>query len=719
MSTKKIQRKLTLKKTPLLKIVTIPPKSFPSTNIVNDDILEVKNYLPSASTYEIVERFCAGLQGAKSGRMLSITGPYGSGKSTMALFLKSLVFKQQSKEWKHAYDILRHGSADTAKMLVDARVKSGIHKDGMIQCISLARREPISVTILRALDSGATKYFGKYSNNDFSQAKNLHHMINALPQKIPTSTEIISIVTDLCSVAPVMIMIDEFGKSIEYFTTNETQQSDLFLLQELAEMSGRLKKIPLSIITLQHMAFEEYAVGSSIAQKQEWSKIQGRFEDIPFANSPDQTRLLVSKTIKLNSDSKISRPVNIWAKKEVDRMKGLGINGSMDHELVASCYPLSPLALEILPELCSRYGQYERTLLSFISGGGKHTVATFIDESHYINDSLPVMGIDTLYDYFIYGTNMIHSSSANITRLIEIDTIIRDAHGLSEIENKVLKIIGLLNLIGRSGYLRASRKMIEYAIDDNAKQVLKTLEKKSIITYRKHADEYRIWHGTDIDIAATLDTYRKQYQKFLLPEMLQEIMNLDPIIAAKHSIETGTMRLFERCFVTHLDVELGTSDGLIIYADKKSEMPKYNKPVIMVMAKDTTDLRRAAIEVKTIRDILNSNEDVIKDWVARKELEERLANAEIRLDREFTNSYTNSVRWRLSKSDKIISETKPLSSLVSKICDKAYSDTPRIYNEMINKTVLSSQGTAAKRLLLERMIAHPDKPRFGLEGYGS
>ena len=232
---KKIQRSSTI---PLSKLVTIPPKSYPSANIVSDEIAELGNYLPSASTYEIIERFCAGLEGAKSGRMLSITGPYGSGKSTMALFLKSLVSPENSDEWNTGYALLKHGSSDVAKTLVTARGKSHIHQKGMIQCIAIARREPVSITILHALDSGATKYFGKYSKKHFSQAGNLRNMIRDLPHKIPTSAELIDVITEMCGIAPMMMMIDEFGKSIEYFTTNETQQSDLFLLQELAEMSG-------------------------------------------------------------------------------------------------------------------------------------------------------------------------------------------------------------------------------------------------------------------------------------------------------------------------------------------------------------------------------------------------------------------------------------------------------------------------------------------------
>ena len=713
-------QKATTKSQPLSKLVTIPPKSYASTNIEHDDITTLKNYLPSASTLEIVERFSAGLRGDKSGRMLSITGPYGSGKSTMAIFLNGLMTSKKDTEWKVAYNTLNRSPA-TAKILVDAREKSGTHKDGLIICAVAARREPITATILRALDNGASRYFGKHTKKYFSEASNLHQKIKDLQEnKIPFAKDVTDIITSMCKVAPTIIMIDEFGKNIEYFTTDETQESDLFLLQELAELSGPGRKIPLSIITLQHVAFEEYATGASAAQKQEWAKIQGRFEDIPFANSPDQTRQLISSTIKLDTKASNRLIIKKWAQKESKQMRRLGIDSGFDSNLVASCYPLGPLALEVLPELCSRYGQHERTLLSFISDASKHTVATFIDENVWTaNDTLPTIGIDMLYDHFISGTNMIHSSSAHITRLMEIETIIRDSHGLTNSEIKTLKTIGVLNLIGRSGYLRASQNIVEYAIGSDAKQILKTLEEKSIITYRKYADEYRIWHGSDIDIAVKLAIHRKLYQKSSLADMLDSVMNLEPVVAAKHSIKTGTMRLFERRFTAKSNIILDESyDGVIIYLTDDSEKIECDKPVIIVTATDTSELRLAVIEVNAIRSILEEDKDVTSDWVARRELEERLADSEIILDRVFDNTYGNSAKWSYFDDGKISKQQGTPSVIVSKVCDKAYYMTPRIHNEMINRTVLSSQGSAAKRRLLEHMINYPSKRVVGLEGYG-
>ena len=707
----------------LSKFVTVAPKSYASTNIEDDNITDIENYLPSASTFEIIERFSAGLAGSKSGRMISITGPYGSGKSTMAIFLNSLIAGSNDDEWKTAYSVLRKGSSSTAQLLLDAREKKGVHQEGLIRCAVTARREPITATILHALDEGAKKKFGTYTTRDFSHANELKTIIQHIKDQLPSTSEVIDILKSMCKTTPVVIIIDEFGKNIEYFTTDETQQSDMFLLQELAEMSGPSRAIPLSVITLQHMAFEDYAVGASLAQKQEWAKIQGRFEDIPFANSPDQVRSLISNTIKLDANNTRTRKIKQWAKKEIKLLQRSGIGSSFDSNLIASCYPLSPLSLEVLPELCSRYGQHERTLLSFISDGSKHTVATFIDEHKWDDTSPPIIGLDILYDHFISGTTMIHSSSSHITRLLEIETIIRDSHGLDDLEIKTLKTIGILNLIGRSGYLRASQRTIGYAIGSSSssrsRQILEKLEKKSIITYRKYADEYRIWHGTDIDIAIKLDIYRSRYKKSPLSEILSQVMSLESIVAAKHSIETGTIRLFGRRFISKFHITPGNDfdDGVILYVTDNSEYPTYDKPVIMVKAGDTSDLQHAAVEVMALRDILDNDMDVTSDWVARKEIQERLADAEIILDQVFARTYGHTAKWTYPKNTKLKLQGTP-SAIVSMVCNNAYPETPQIHNEMINRTVLSSQGSAAKRKLLEDMLAHTDVARFGIEGYG-
>ena len=699
------------KSTPLAKIAGVLPKPYASTNIEHDSGEVLKRYVPSADAVDAVKRFSSGLAGSKSGRMISITGPYGSGKSTMGVFLNHLVSPEGGPGWKTALKMLRRTSPNVAGRLERARKKADINKNGMIRCLVTAKREPITVTVLRALDSGATAYFGRYAKRDFAGAPRLHACMCGIKKgRTPNAAGIIDIISDIARTAPVLIMIDEFGKNIEHFTTDGGDDSDLFLLQELAEMSGSTRRLPLHIVTMQHMSFEEYAVGASAERKKEWAKIQGRFDDMPFANSPEHVRELVSRAI----DTRDRHVISKWTEKQVKSMQEV-VGISPDADITTSCYPLHPLALEALPELCSRYAQNERTLLSFMSGGGASTVAKFIDENVWDGEELPSIGLDTLYDYFITG-----SASFGQSRLMEIGTIIRDAHGLDDTAVRTLKTIGVLNLIGRSGYMRASRRIIEYSVGNGAKSAINLLLKRSIITYRNHADEYRIWHGTDIDIAAGLDLRRKRYADSSLEQMLRQAIKLDAVVATKHSIETGTMRQFESVFDDGKSEMMvpDTYDGALIYGTGRPNPPKCNKPVVMVPCHNLPELKRAAIEVTAIRDLLESEDEVINDWVAKHELKERLADAEIVLDGAFNAAYsTNAERSNASDGnpDRI---DYAAGQMVSQMCDATYSKTPKIHNEMINRHKITPQAAAARNRLMDAVITSHDKKNLGIAGWG-
>ena len=703
------------------KLVSIPPRQYPSANVERDKITDLDDYLPGATTVEIVERFSTGLRGGKSGRMISVTGPYGSGKSTMAVFLKGLVAPHKSAEYKASAKVLRKHSASAAAGLIYARKKAGAHGGGMIRCPVMARREPISATITRALHRGATERFGRYAKK-FEGADLLQRAADGLEKGlVPEPAEITRIVDGMCRAAPVMIMIDEFGKNIDHSAEDNTKEADLFLLQELAEMSRRGTGVQLSMVTFQHMAFEEYAAGSPAADRKEWAKIQGRFEDVYFANLAEQTWQLVSKAICQGGD-RGKKKIQAWADGEAKAMEDLGMYEGPKADLIASCYPLSPLALRILPDLCAKYGQHERTLLSFLSDRGMNTVSTFIAEGTYEKGRLPSVGLDMLYDYFIKDISMIHASSANISRMMEIATTIRDAHGLGDAETMVLKTIGVLNLVGESGRVRASRQLLDHALGGDAGAAIESLEKKSIITYRKNPDEYRIWRGTDVDIAARIDAALKRYRGASLTAMLEEEMELHPCIAGKHSYVTGTTRCFKRQIATGKTDREDYYDGIIVYdpdgAGKGIPKSIEGRPVIVFTPGDTADLRKAAIEAAALRDILENDEEVKNDRVASSEIRERMWDAKDRLKLEFITAFEEHGQWYYYKNDRQVKGRDEIAPHLSKICDRMYNKTPIIWNEIINKREPSRQGMSGKRRFFEAMLSNTDKPRFGIEGYG-
>ena len=234
------------------------------------------------------ERFAAGL--AFGGSAISITGPYGSGKSTFGIMLSHLAAPKDDEGFGQALERIGGVYDDVVHDMMESRATAGIHKTDMIRCVVTARPEPVATTILRAIINGVESYFGAdYDNLDFTYAGTLRRLSKTA--KVPEFG--INHRRDYkpCAVSPILLMIDEFGKNIEYFA-DEGIGGDLFLLQELTEMSGASRKIPLHIITMQHMAFGEYVAGTLACRMREWGKIQGRFEDVHFSNSLEHTRAL-------------------------------------------------------------------------------------------------------------------------------------------------------------------------------------------------------------------------------------------------------------------------------------------------------------------------------------------------------------------------------------------------------------------------------------------
>ena len=77
-----------------------------------------------------------------------------------------------------------------------------------------------------------------------------------------------------------VIIIDEFGKFLEYINKNKGS-NDLYLLQLISEWVNDDDKNSHFIITL-HQNFISYSSSLEMIDKQEWEKIKGRFVELLF-----------------------------------------------------------------------------------------------------------------------------------------------------------------------------------------------------------------------------------------------------------------------------------------------------------------------------------------------------------------------------------------------------------------------------------------------------
>ena len=83
-----------------------------------------------------------------------------------------------------------------------------------------------------------------------------------------------------------VIVIDEFGKVLEHAAKNNPEK-EMYFLQKFCEYVNDTSKNILFLTTL-HQGFGAYAKGLKAEQKQEWTKVKGRIQDIVFAEPIEQ-----------------------------------------------------------------------------------------------------------------------------------------------------------------------------------------------------------------------------------------------------------------------------------------------------------------------------------------------------------------------------------------------------------------------------------------------
>ena len=692
-------------------------------------------YVVTGRALDVVERIATTAATGRAGGAWSITGPYGSGKSSLALLIDAAL--GPDSETRHtAWHLIDEASPTVGDLIRRSHQRHCTREAGFHRGLVIANREPLSQTVLRALHSSVLRSYGKIPPaKKFHAARILKGALADAETEAPRRTSpspaaVVEIARCLAKTAPLLLIIDEFGKNLEAIQYGN--DTDPYLLQQLAE-AGQGSGLPIFLLTLQHLSFEDYLIDTDRSQRREWAKVQGRFEDITYVESSHQTRALIGTVFNVKNDNLRGRIIR-WARPLTKAIQSLGIADFGGSKAVASCYPLHPLVALILPELCSRYGQHERTLFSFLTSSEPSSTASFLAATNLPQRGpLPCHGISSVYDYFVERSSTVGLSAGRGSRWSEIATRLRDAHGLSRRQLRLAKAIALLNLVSTTGTIRASSEVLAL-IDPNVTGTLSELEAAGLVTYRAFSDEYRIWQGTDIDIQGLLDAAHQQVKRQSLLEILSVVNQPSPLVAARHSAQHDMLRVFSRRYVMGTELieplaTFSTHDGevlLVVGPEKKvpsltdsAKLALGTKPIIAAVPDDLLALDRAAREVAAIETVLR-DPTVESDWVARRELGERLAGVQVAFDDAISTTFrTEQCRWILlnSPSEKELSPGRG-SAVLSMAADLTYPSTPLIRNEMLNRVTLTSQGAKARRLLLEAMIVRGSKLTLGFSGYG-
>ena len=699
----------------------------------------LQGYILTERSVDALRRILSGLREGTSNAW-TLTSVYGTGKSAFAHYLASLCASSKSKMRSLSWEITQTalGTESDEYQALD----SHIPQQGYLRAVAVAQREPISHTVIRALLRGVEISWTTAKRSKSEVVSRLQVLVAEIERgnKID-SKEIPALVKELAhaSKTGIFLIIDELGKNLEYAAYNQGAE-DLYLLQQLAELP-RDSKHPIYILGILHQAFADYSQRLASIQRNEWSKIQGRFEDIPFTESAGQMMRLIGQAIDRISADSHACAVNNQAQEWFARLDNVFEREELNAEVLEQIYPLHPITALVLPTLCQRYAQNDRSLFTFLTSSEPYSFKNYLEEVSIEADKLPCLKLDRVYDYFIEAAGMGLASRPNLQRWVEIQDLIADAKHLEPDILKVLKTIGILNLVTITGLTRATRHLVTLAMCDRPDdleniqswdRVIGELLEKGLITHRRQLNELRIWQGSDFNVDNELIRYREENREPLF-KLLSSIRPLKPLVAQRHSYQTGTLRYFERCYLdssgnlNNLSCSAADSDGLIGYwvddAEPKSvpNLTADGKPLIILCAAELESLRIRAREYAALKKIQKTAPELQTDGIARREVRYRVTEAEQLLYEALQEAFelaNESNDYWIEGQQETIHNITEFNSKLSVVCDRIYDQSPKIWNELINRRDLTSQGVKARRELIEAMIEHSDLEKLGLEGYG-
>jgi len=713
----------------------------------------IDGYIVTVTAREFLGSLAHSLTSPAGHRAWTLTGPYGSGKSAFALYLANLFAPASTDGNKLARTILKLQQPETHQLLFGGGSKARVTKEGFCPILVSGAPEPLLGALLRACYRDLRPFYAT-SGRPPAALKELENYREALQAGAPVSptvvvdalTRVIQHMHESGKALGVLLVIDELGKFLEY-GARDPENGDIYVLQQLAEATARFSPPRFLLVTILHQSFDRYAADLRPSVRDEWAKVQGRFDDTAFQEPPEQLFSLISSAIRQEKHG-LTTQLQKRAKEQAERAITLkllprGMSKAEFIEAAEKCAPLHPLTVLALVRLCRKFGQNQRSLFSFLTSREPHGFANFLQQE--VQDVSDICyTLPNLYDYVDEALGSGVGVGEGATRWAEVQSALDRAVQSSADEIALIKTIGLLSAVGSYGALKPSLSVLEFALEMSPRpfgKVYRSLLQGSLIVERKHTGTVALWEGSDIDLEERLrEADRRVAEGVSLAQKVNQLWSPRPLVAKRHSFQTGTLRYFTVRFadVSNFSKSLevpAEADGLLLYClpGSKSECDQLallaedskardQHDVLIVVPREVSALREAVRELELLHWIQNNTPALQSDAVARREIRARLVATQARTAAEIQRLFSpdeqtarNTV-WFNRGLHLEIASARTLANFLSSICDQVYSATPILRNELINRRQLSSAAAAARNNLIDAMLKRGGDGRLGFVG---
>ncbi len=675
------------------------------SDIGNQEIVD--SYVCPQSSVEVLLNMANGYDNVGEASF-TWTGPYGSGKSSLVVALNALIGKNRSLK-KIA---VRNISGTDAEIIGR---KFGVTAEIGWDFLPVVGFKGDFEESLRGLIS---------VNYDLTEKQKQLDTIDLI-EEIAKKNE--------CGL---FIVVDEMGKFLEEAAEGG---GDVYFFQQIAESAARSngKIVFLGIL---HQAFAEYGRRLTRDIRDEWLKIQGRFVDLPLNVAGEEIIEIIGRAIQSPLKPKKMMPICQSVAQHIANWRPVSKDVLADS--FTQCWPLHPVTAALLgPISRRRFGQNQRSVFGFLNSAEPFGFQYFLKNTEISGGGL--FTPDILWDYLQCNLEPSIMASPDGHRWsIAVDALTRaESYSDDETMIAVVKSIALMNMFHERSGLMPGIDLISTCFPEInktcLKDILRKLEKWSILLFKKHKKSYSLYEGSDFDIEAAIKEGCDQVSQLNF-EHIRKAASFQPVVAKKHYHSSGALRWMDVDLVPSEHAvqrvkEYAPSHGaiglfMVVLAaedeqisDLEEVCKKISKaplqwPVVTSIAKKSHLIRGHARELQVLEWIKSNNPSLGGDTVARREVESRLADMKYRLA-EYLQQTLSGAEWYSGKSSSETLSFKELHQLASKNADKIYKYSPRVNSELANRIKPSSNSNAALKIILKAMVENVGQKRLGIKGY--
>jgi hypothetical protein len=522
------------------------------------------------------------------------------------------------------------------------------------------------------------------------------------------------------------IIVDEFGKILEH-AANNNPEKELYFIQQFTEYVNDSHKNIVLLTTL-HQNFGAYARKLTEEQRNEWTKVKGRFQEIVFVEPIEQLLYLAAEQISDEKQSVSNRFAINEIYKIAQESKFIGY--MVSYKAIERLYPMDIFSAVSLALSIQRYGQNERTLFAFLNSGYWESIKTREERIYNLADVYDYVS----YNFYSFLSEMNTDSMNWQTMRIAIERV-EGSLDTQFVQSalKLVKTIGLLNLFGSATAAINKESLCQYAelalSIVNPKIILQELERYKIIRFANYKGQYVLFDGSDVNVEyELLEAARCIHLPSANPEEIRLYFENRVVLAISSYYKTGTPRYFEYSVTNEAitSIPKGDTDGYINLIFPSRDYTKQNvitqsvksDSTIYVYFNNTRAIVNHLYEIEKLKYVREHVLGDNSDRVAIREVEKMIAFEKTLLNRainESLSTYSGYTTWIYKGKEIPVQKLSDFNRLLSRVCDTAYPCTPIMKNELFNKQKISGAIASARICYVQALLNNENEEDIGFQ----